>query len=65
MTDLPKHVQFHEEGPREGFQIEPKTYALAKRAGLVEALAESGLAITPASDLTDAAVKSVAFAARS
>ncbi len=28
-------------------------------------LAESGLAITPASDLTDAAVKSVAFAARS
>ena len=23
MSDLPKHVEIHEEGPREGFQIEP------------------------------------------
>ena len=23
MTDLPDHVDIHEEGPREGFQIEP------------------------------------------
>ena len=23
MTDLPTHVAIHEEGPREGFQIEP------------------------------------------
>ncbi len=23
MTDLPIHVEIHEEGPREGFQIEP------------------------------------------
>jgi len=22
MSDLPKHVEIHEEGPREGFQIE-------------------------------------------
>ena len=43
MSDLPKRVEFHEEGPREGFQIEKKIYPLADRAALVEALAETGL----------------------
>ncbi|MBR0668200.1 hydroxymethylglutaryl-CoA lyase [Roseomonas hellenica] len=43
MSDLPKRVEFHEEGPREGFQIEPRTYPLADRVALVEALAETGL----------------------
>jgi len=42
-TTLPRHVEIHEEGPREGFQIEPATYPQAERATLVEALAESGL----------------------
>ncbi|SDB74981.1 hydroxymethylglutaryl-CoA lyase [Belnapia rosea] len=43
MSDLPKRVEFHEEGPREGFQIEPRVYPLEQRAALVEALAETGL----------------------
>lgn len=43
MSDLPKRVEFHEEGPREGFQIEPRIYPLAQRVALVEALAETGL----------------------
>ena len=42
-TSLPSHVEIHEEGPREGFQIEPKTYPLADRAALVDALAAAGL----------------------
>lgn len=44
MSHLPSRVEIHEEGPREGFQIEPKTYPLAERAALVEALAASGVA---------------------
>jgi hydroxymethylglutaryl-CoA lyase len=44
MSDLPKRVEIHEEGPREGFQIEPRTFPLAERAALVEALADAGLA---------------------
>jgi hydroxymethylglutaryl-CoA lyase len=43
MSDLPKRVEFHEEGPREGFQIERKLYPLEDRVALVEALAETGL----------------------
>ncbi len=43
MSDLPKFVEFHEEGPREGFQSEPKLYPLAQRAELVDALSETGL----------------------
>jgi isopropylmalate/homocitrate/citramalate synthase len=43
MSDLPASVEFHEEGPREGFQMEPQTYALADRAALIDALAASGL----------------------
>lgn len=43
MSDFPKHAEFHEEGPREGFQIEKQIYPLNERAALVDALAASGL----------------------
>lgn len=43
MSDLPKAVEFHEEGPREGFQIEKTQFPLQQRAELVEALAATGL----------------------
>jgi hydroxymethylglutaryl-CoA lyase len=44
MTDLPSHVDIHEEGPREGFQIEPGPIGTADKIRLIEALAETGLA---------------------
>lgn len=43
MNHLPRHVDIHEEGPREGFQIEPPGFSLGDRAALVEALADAGL----------------------
>src|SRR5713226_5046246 len=43
MTDLPKHVEIHEAGPREGFQIEPGPISTADKIKLIEALAETGL----------------------
>ena len=43
MSDLPKHVDIHEEGPREGFQIEPGPIPTYEKIKLVEALAETGL----------------------
>ncbi len=43
MTSYPKFVEFHEEGPREGFQIEKQSYAPEVRAPLIEALASAGL----------------------
>jgi isopropylmalate/homocitrate/citramalate synthase len=43
MTDLPKQVEIHEEGPREGFQIEPGPISTADKIRLIEALAETGL----------------------
>jgi hypothetical protein len=43
MTDLPKHIDIHEEGPREGFQIEPGPISTADKIKLIEALAETGL----------------------
>lgn len=43
MSDLPKHVEIHEEGPREGFQIEPGPISSADKIRLIEALAETGL----------------------
>jgi isopropylmalate/homocitrate/citramalate synthase len=43
MADLPKHVEIHEEGPREGFQIEPGPIPTADKIELIEALAETGL----------------------
>lgn len=43
MNSFPRRVEFHEEGPREGFQMEKGTYPLAERLALIDALAESGL----------------------
>ena len=43
MTDLPTTVSIQEEGPREGFQIEPGPVATADKVGFIEALAETGL----------------------
>jgi hydroxymethylglutaryl-CoA lyase len=43
MTDLPTHADIHEEGPREGFQIEPGPISTADKIRLIEALAETGL----------------------
>jgi isopropylmalate/homocitrate/citramalate synthase len=43
MTDLPTHVEIHEEGPREGFQIEPGPISTTDKIRLIEALAETGL----------------------
>jgi hydroxymethylglutaryl-CoA lyase len=43
MTDLPKSIEIHEEGPREGFQIEPGPISTADKIRLIEALAETGL----------------------
>jgi hydroxymethylglutaryl-CoA lyase len=43
MTDLPKRVDIHEEGPREGFQIEPGPIATQEKVRFCEALAETGL----------------------
>jgi hydroxymethylglutaryl-CoA lyase len=43
MSDLPAQVEIHEEGPREGFQIEPGPISTADKIKLIEALAETGL----------------------
>src|ERR1700686_1039306 len=43
MADLPKTVDIHEEGPREGFQIEEGPIATADKVRFIEALAETGL----------------------
>jgi isopropylmalate/homocitrate/citramalate synthase len=43
MSDLPKSIEIHEEGPREGFQIEPGPISTADKIRLIEALAETGL----------------------
>jgi len=43
MTDLPKRVEIHEEGPREGFQIEPGPISTADKIRVIEGLAETGL----------------------
>ncbi|MCG2633533.1 MAG: hydroxymethylglutaryl-CoA lyase [Gammaproteobacteria bacterium] len=43
MSDLPEFVEFHEEGPREGFQYEKQLYPLAERVRVVDALSETGL----------------------
>lgn len=44
MSDLPNRVEIHEEGPREGFQIEPGPIPTADKVKLIEALSETGLA---------------------
>lgn len=43
MSDIPKRVHIHEEGPREGFQIEKGPIATARKIELIDALADTGL----------------------
>jgi hydroxymethylglutaryl-CoA lyase len=43
MSDLPKSIDIHEEGPREGFQIEEGPIGTDDKIRLIEALAETGL----------------------
>jgi hydroxymethylglutaryl-CoA lyase len=43
MADLPRSIDIHEEGPREGFQIESGGIATARKVELIEALSETGL----------------------
>ena len=43
MTDLPRNVEIHEEGPREGFQIEPGPISTEDKVRLIDALSETGL----------------------
>jgi hydroxymethylglutaryl-CoA lyase len=43
MVDFPKSVSIHEEGPREGFQIEKNPIPTARKIELIDALSLSGL----------------------
>ena len=43
MNSFPRQVEFHEEEPRERFQMEQASYPLPDRLALIDALAESGL----------------------
>lgn len=43
MADFPKSITIHEEGPREGFQIERAPIPTARKVELIEALSETGL----------------------
>jgi hydroxymethylglutaryl-CoA lyase len=41
--DFPKFVEFHEEGPREGFQIETRIHPIESRVRLIDMLSDTGL----------------------
>lgn len=43
MSDFPGHVRIHEEGPREGVQIEAANLPVAEKVRFIEALAETGV----------------------
>jgi hydroxymethylglutaryl-CoA lyase len=43
MADFPKSISINEEGPREGFQIEPGAIPTARKVELIDALSETGL----------------------
>ena len=43
MTDLPRSVEIREEGPREGFQIEPGPIPTERKIALIDALSATGL----------------------
>jgi hydroxymethylglutaryl-CoA lyase len=43
MIDIPKFVEIHEEGPREGFQIEKGPISTARKIALIDALSQTGL----------------------
>ena len=38
MSDLPKKIEIEEQGPREGFQIEPGPIATKDKIALIDAL---------------------------
>ena len=44
MSDLPKKVDIQEEGPREGFQIEPGPIATERKIELIDALSPGRVA---------------------
>ena len=43
MSDMPTKVDIQEEGPREGFQIEPGPISTGRKIELIDALSETGL----------------------
>ena len=43
MSDLPSSIEIHEEGPREGFQIEPGPISTQDKIAFIEALSDTGL----------------------
>ena len=43
MSDFPSSVEIHEEGPREGFQIEPGPISTVDKVKLIDALSKTGL----------------------
>ena len=43
MSDFPSTVEIHEEGPREGFQIEPGPISTLDKVKLIDALSKTGL----------------------
>ena len=63
MGNLPAFVEFREEGPREGFQMEKRLFSLKARAKVIDALSETGLKqIQVASFVSPKAVPSMADA---
>lgn len=62
--DLPKRIEIHEEGPREGFQFEQAIFPLKDRVAFVDLLTGSGLRhIQVASFVNPKAVPQMADAA--
>lgn len=53
MAGLPARVEIHEEGPREGFQIEPGPITTADKVAFIEALANTGLREVQAASFVD------------
>ncbi|MBI3069310.1 MAG: hydroxymethylglutaryl-CoA lyase, partial [Betaproteobacteria bacterium] len=43
MSDIPRSIRITEEGPREGFQIEPGPIPTARKIELIDALSRTGL----------------------
>ena len=43
MSDLPKAIEIHEEGPREGFQSEPGPISTADKIAFINVLSQTGL----------------------
>ena len=43
MSDMPTKVDIQEEGPREGFQIEPGPISTERKIELIDTLSETGL----------------------